>query len=130
MLRGVFFTCFFFIIYIYIYIFLFFSFLFFFGGLGQLERVDPIVVTQLSQPKNKPNEIKQNKTNKKDKNKQMNVLRLPPKYSSQSIVDFEQKRACSHLQTFLDQELRVQNSWSTKWHDFSDKKVSIWKPKP
>jgi hypothetical protein len=40
------------------------------------------------------------------------------------------KRACSHSQTFLDQELRVQNSWSTKWHAFSDKKVSIWKPKP
>jgi hypothetical protein len=69
-LRGVFFTCFFFFYYYYyyIYIFLFFSFLFFFGGSGQPERVDPIVVTQPSQPKNKPNERKQNKTKRIKKN--------------------------------------------------------------
>jgi hypothetical protein len=48
--------------------------------------------------------------NRKDKNKQTNVLHLLPKHSSQSREDFKQKRVCFYSQTFLDQESRVQNS--------------------
>jgi polynucleotide 5'-kinase involved in rRNA processing len=106
-------------------------------------------LTRSSQPRNRPKERKENKTdqkgwktqkltnfltetyqNRKDKNKQTNVLHLPPKHSSQSREDFKQKRVCSYSQTFLDQESRVQNSWwLTKSHNFSQKKSFSLKTK-